>query len=258
MTSKPLSQYSLEELLDEAQRRINCSRATYRGIILFGPPGAGKGTHAPKLKDEFCICHLSTGDVLRQAVRDNTPLGQQAKSIMDKGGLVPDELVNNIVSDALDKPECLHGFLLDGYPRTLEQAKALDDVLKAKNHSVNDVINLQVPDEILTERITGRLVHKESGRTYHIKFNPPKKPGIDDVSGEPLIQRKDDTAEVLLPRLKAFHEQTKPILDYYQPRGIVRTIDANDKLPTVWERVRAACGIQDSYVGKLWKKPTGQ
>jgi len=247
MAAASLADYSLEELLDEAQRRINCARATYRGIILMGPPGAGKGTQAPNLKDEFCACHLSTGDVLRKAVSQGTELGLKAKEIMNRGELVPDNLVNEIVAESIKSEECKNGFILDGYPRTVSQAKFLDNFLKSENKEINDVITLDVPDSILTERITGRLIHKASGRSYHKKFNPPKNDMIDDITGEPLIQRKDDTAEVLVPRLKQFREQTKPVIEYYktQSKNLVKLIDANDKLSTVWERIKAACGVNE-------------
>eukprot|EP00486_Rosalina_sp_Unknown_P001462 CAMPEP_0201573464 /NCGR_PEP_ID=MMETSP0190_2-20130828/17339_1 /ASSEMBLY_ACC=CAM_ASM_000263 /TAXON_ID=37353 /ORGANISM="Rosalina sp." /LENGTH=247 /DNA_ID=CAMNT_0048000475 /DNA_START=14 /DNA_END=757 /DNA_ORIENTATION=- len=240
-----LADYSLQELLDEAQRRINCVKATGnpRGVILVGPPGAGKGTQAPKLKDELCACHLSTGDLLRSAVSRGTELGKQAKAVMDRGDLVSDDIVNGIVAEAIDSSECSKGFILDGYPRTVEQAKALDAMLETKGKQIDDVIQLDVPDEILTERITGRWIHKKSGRSYHTKFNPPKEAGIDDITGESLYQRKDDTAEVLPKRLANYHESTTPVIDYYTKAAKVKIINANDKMSTVWQRMKAALGI---------------
>mmetsp|Transcript_58758 Transcript_58758/g.97233 ORF Transcript_58758/g.97233 Transcript_58758/m.97233 type:complete len:249 (-) Transcript_58758:328-1074(-) len=239
-----LADYSLEELLDEAQRRINCVKAPgNRGVILMGPPGAGKGTQAPKLKDELCACHLSTGDLLRSAVSRGTELGNQAKAIMDRGDLVSDDIVNGIVAEAIDAPECEKAFILDGYPRTVQQAKALDDILTQKGKQIDDVVQLDIEDDILTERITGRWIHKASGRSYHTKFNPPKEAGVDDVTGEPLYQRPDDTAEVLPKRLQNYHAQTTPVIDYYKHAGKVKVINADAKMSTVWERMKAALGI---------------
>ncbi|ETO30560.1 hypothetical protein RFI_06560 [Reticulomyxa filosa] len=244
-----LANYSLEELLNEAQRRINCARAAWKGVILVGPPGAakknkkkkpGKGSQAPKLKDEYCLCHISTGDALRAAVAQGTELGKKAKAIMEKGELVPDDLVNGIVGEAIDSPQCAKGFILDGYPRTVSQAQSLEKLLKEKKKNVNDVVQLDVPDSILEERITGRRVHKASGRTYHTKFSPPKQKDKDDVTGEPLIQRPDDTAEVLKPRLGEYHKHTSPVLEFYKQKGLVRRVDANDKFDVVWERIKSS------------------
>jgi len=237
-----LANFTLEELLDEAQRRINCTRANWRGIVLVGPPGSGKGSQAPKLKDEFCVCHISTGDALRAAVAQGTDLGKKAKAIMEKGELVPDELVNGIVGEAIESPQCAKGFILDGYPRTVSQAETLEKLLKEKKKSITDVVEMSVPDSILEERITGRRVHKPSGRTYHVKFAPPKKEGKDDVTGEALIQRPDDTADVLKPRLVEFHKHANQILEYYKPKGLVRKVDANSKFEVVWERIKASMG----------------
>eukprot|EP01084_Bolivina_argentea_P311105 538478_1 len=239
-----LADFTLKELLDEAQRRVNCVKAQdNRGVILVGPPGAGKGTQAPRLKTEICACHLSTGDLLRAAVSRGTELGKQAKEIMDRGDLVSDDIVNGIVAEAIDSKECEKGFILDGYPRTVEQAKALDAMLSTKGKQIDDVIELKVPDEILTERITGRWIHKASGRTYHTKFNPPKEFGFDDVTGEPLYQRKDDTAEVLPKRLENYHSQTTPVIDYYKTAAKVKIVDANAKMSTVWQRIKASLNL---------------
>jgi len=240
-----LADFTLEELLDEAQRRINCVKATGRGVILVGPPGAGKGTQAPRLKDQICACHLSTGDLLRSAVSRGTELGKQAKAIMERGDLVSDDIVNGIVAEAIDSKECSKGFILDGYPRTVEQAKALDAMLAEKGRQIDDVVQLDVPDEVLTERITGRWIHKASGRSYHTKFNPPKVAGIDDVTGEALYQRKDDTAEVLPKRLGNYHAQTRPVIDYYKEAAKVKIVDANTKMATVWSRIKAALQLRD-------------
>ncbi|KAL5998192.1 hypothetical protein ACLOJK_009130 [Asimina triloba] len=177
---------------------------------MTGPPGSGKGTQSPIIKDEYCLCHLATGDMLRAAVAVKTPLGIKAKEAMDKGELVSDDLVVGIIDEAMKKPSCQKGFILDGFPRTVVQAQKLDEMLEKQGKKIDKVLNFAIDDAILEERITGRWIHPSSGRTYHTKFAPPKVPGTDDVTGEPLIQRKDDTAEVLKSRLEGFHRQTKP------------------------------------------------
>jgi len=235
-----LEQYSLEDLLNEAEKRINCARATFRGIVLMGPPGAGKGTQSPKLKDKHCACHLATGDMLRAAVAAKTELGLKAKAIMERGDLVPDEVVNGIVGEALKSPDCQKGFILDGFPRTLGQAQALDEILKEQGKKIDDVVLLEVPDNQLVARISGRRIHKASGRSYHVEFNPPKVEGLDDVTGEPLYQRKDDNAETLIPRLANYHKQTAPLADYYESTGVLKRIDGNTTLANVWARIKAA------------------
>jgi len=243
MPKLDLSGATLEELLDEAERRINCAKPGHKGIVLMGPPGAGKGTQSPRLKDRYCSCHLATGDMLRAAVAAKTELGLKAKAIMESGGLVSDDIVNGIVADSLKKPECAKGFILDGFPRTLGQAKALDKILQEQGKKIDDVVLLEVPDDILVTRIVGRRIHKPSGRSYHVDFNPPKMEGVDDVTGEPLIQRKDDNEEVLRPRLKNYHSQTSPLAQYYSTQGLLRTIDANTSLSNVWQRIKAAMSM---------------
>jgi len=235
-----LENYSLDQLLNEAERRINCAKATFRGMVLMGPPGAGKGTQSPRLKDKYCACHLATGDMLRAAVAAKTELGLKAKSIMERGDLVPDEVVNGIVGEALKSPDCAKGFILDGFPRTLGQAQALDEILKDQGKTIDDVVLLEVPDSELIGRITGRRIHKASGRSYHVKFNPPKVEGIDDVTGESLYQRKDDNQETLKPRLVNYHKQTAPLADYYEKQGVLRRINGNTTLANVWARIKAS------------------
>ena len=217
-------------------------------VILFGPPGSGKGTHAPKLVEKLGAPQLSTGDMLRAAVVAGTEVGKQAKDVMASGGLVSDEIVVGIIKDRIAEDDCKSGFILDGFPRTVEQAKMLDDCLGATSECVNAVIALEVPDEILTERICGRWVHKASGRSYHATFAPPKsldgrKPTeetmLDDETGEALMQRADDTEEALSKRLEGYHAQTVPILAHYDPTGVVAKVDANVGIDEVWSQIDA-------------------
>ncbi|KAI9174323.1 hypothetical protein LWI28_015576 [Acer negundo] len=219
------------DLMSELLRRMKCSSKPDKRLILIGPPGSGKGTQSPIIKDEFCLCHLATGDMLRAAVAAKTPLGIKAKEAMDKVTvfileLVSDDLVVGIIDEAMKKPSCQKGFILDGFPRTVVQAQKLDEMLEKQGVKVDKVLNFAIDDAILEERITGRWVHPSSGRTYHTKFAPPRVPGADDVTGEPLIQRKDDTAAVLKSRLEAFHRQTEPVIDYYSKKSIVAQLPA--------------------------------
>ncbi|CAI0446369.1 unnamed protein product [Linum tenue] len=209
------------DLMTELLRRMKCASKPDKRLILIGPPGSGKGTQSPIIKDEFCLCHLATGDMLRAAVAAKTPLGVKAKEAMDKGQLVSDDLVVGIIDEAIKKPSCQKGFILDGFPRTVVQAQKEKQGVK-----VDKVLNFAIDDAILEERITGRWIHPSSGRTYHTKFAPPKTPGVDDVTGEHLIQRKDDTAAVLKSRLDAFHKQTEPVISYYKQKGVVADLHA--------------------------------
>ncbi|KAF7165645.1 hypothetical protein CNMCM5623_009784 [Aspergillus felis] len=205
-------------------------------IVLMGPPGAGKGTQAPRLKEKYCVCHLATGDMLRSQVAKKTELGKEAKKIMDQGGLVSDEIMVNMIKNELDtNTECKNGFILDGFPRTVAQAERLDDMLEARKQKLQHAIELQIDDALLVARITGRLVHPASGRSYHKIFNPPKNDMKDDVTGEPLIQRSDDNAETLKKRLSTYHVQTAPVVEYYKKTGIWRGIDASQEPGQVWK-----------------------
>mmetsp|Transcript_22873 Transcript_22873/g.71806 ORF Transcript_22873/g.71806 Transcript_22873/m.71806 type:complete len:355 (-) Transcript_22873:530-1594(-) len=220
-------------------------------MILFGPPGAGKGSHAPKIVEAFKIPQLSTGDMLRAAVAAGTEVGKQAKTVMESGGLVSDELVVSIIRERIKEEDCTSGFILDGFPRTVEQAKMLDEVLAGIGEKVNHVVALEVPDAVLTERICGRWVHKESGRSYHIKYAKPKSlpDGAeptednmkDDETGEPLMQRKDDTEQALKSRLEGYHTQTVPILAHYA--AVVHKVDADNAPDKVWISIAAALNI---------------
>ena len=180
-------------------------------IILLGAPGAGKGTQATFIKEKFNIPQISTGDMLRAAVKAGTPLGLEAKSFMDSGGLVPDAVIIGLVSERIKDEDCKAGFLFDGFPRTIPQAEAM----KNAGVGIDYVVEIDVPDEAIVERMSGRRSHPASGRTYHIKFNPPKVAGKDDVTGENLVQREDDKEEIVKNRLDVYHSQTKPLVNYY-------------------------------------------
>jgi adenylate kinase len=181
-------------------------------LMLLGGPGAGKGTQATKLMHHFNIPQISTGDMLRTAIAAGSALGHEVKSIMEAGQLVSDEIMIALVKERLKQPDCQHGYLLDGFPRTIAQAQAMRDASIA----LDDVIEVVVPDEEIIERITGRRVHQPSGRVYHVHFNPPKQAELDDVTGEPLMQREDDCEETIKKRLKVYHELTEPLVAYYQ------------------------------------------
>ncbi|HWS74999.1 MAG TPA: adenylate kinase, partial [Quisquiliibacterium sp.] len=180
-------------------------------LILLGAPGAGKGTQAAFIKDKFGIPQISTGDMLRAAVKAGTPLGQAAKKVMDAGGLVSDDIIIGLVRDRLHEPDCASGYLFDGFPRTIPQADAMKDAGVA----IDYVLEIDVPDSDIIERMSGRRVHPASGRTYHEKFNPPKVAGKDDVTGEELVQRDDDREETVRKRLEVYHAQTRQLIDYY-------------------------------------------
>ena len=181
-------------------------------IILLGAPGAGKGTQAQFIMQKFGIPQISTGDMFRAAIKEGTELGKQAKALMDEGKLVPDELTVALVKDRIAQPDCANGFLLDGFPRTIPQAEAL----KESGVKIDLVLEFDVADEVIVERMSGRRVHQASGRSYHIVYNPPKVEGKDDVTGEDLIIRADDKPETVLDRLAIYHKQTQPLVDYYQ------------------------------------------
>jgi len=181
-------------------------------LILLGGPGAGKGTQANYIKDKYLIPQISTGDMLRAAIKDGTELGKKAKGYMDSGGLVPDEVIIGLVKERIKKADCQKGFLFDGFPRTIPQADAMKDAGVA----IDAVVDINVPDTEIIKRMSGRRVHLASGRTYHITFNPPKEEGKDDVTGEALIQRDDDQEETVRNRLDVYHAQTEPLIDYYK------------------------------------------
>ncbi|KKK21396.1 hypothetical protein P175DRAFT_0557610 [Aspergillus ochraceoroseus IBT 24754] len=231
----------LEARIEDLEGRLSSgskpkSVAEHMRLILMGPPGAGKGTQAPKIKEKFCVCHLATGDMLRSQVAKKTELGREAKKIMDQGGLVSDEIMVNMIKSELENnAECKNGFILDGFPRTVAQAERLDDMLDARKQKLQHAIELQIDDALLVARITGRLVHPASGRSYHKIFNPPKEEMKDDITGEPLIQRSDDNADTLKKRLGTYHAQTAPVCEYYKKTGIWKGIDASQEPGQVWK-----------------------
>ena len=211
-------------------------------IILLGAPGAGKGTQAKFISDHFNIPQISTGDMLRASVSKGTELGLKAKVLMEKGELVPDDLILDLVKDRISEKDCTNGFLFDGFPRTLDQANAL----KEKEIKIDCVIEIMVDDNEIIQRMSGRRVHSASGRTYHIKHNPPKQENIDDETGEPLIQRPDDNEETVRKRLAIYHEQTSPLVDFYKKSSLVQNgnkyIEVNGvgDISTIQEQIKKA------------------
>ncbi|EGW30408.1 adenylate kinase [Spathaspora passalidarum NRRL Y-27907] len=237
--------HKLQERIQQLEKKAGLIPEVPESIrmVLIGPPGAGKGTQAPNLRDKFCACHLATGDMLRAQVAAKTALGVEAKKIMDQGGLVSDEIMVNMIKSELENnKECSQGFILDGFPRTIPQAEKLDDMLKERKTPLQSAVELKIDDELLVARITGRLVHPASGRSYHKLFNPPKKEMTDDLTGEPLVQRSDDNEEALKKRLITYHKQTEPIVDYYTKTGIWHGVDASQKPAKVWDDILKCLG----------------
>ena len=207
-------------------------------IILLGPPGCGKGTQAKKLINEFGFIQLSTGDMLRAAISNGTEIGVEAKSIIDKGELVSDEIVIGIVRERIFSKECERGYMLDGFPRTLAQAEKLDQILSDRNQKIDIVIRLCVPDDILVRRIAGRRFHIKSGRSYNIEFNPPKIEGKDDITGEKLVQREDDKEEIVESRLKTYYEVTEPLVGYYKKEDILKEVDGTGSPGNIYSEIK--------------------
>lgn len=226
---------SLESLIEtEGENLVN--------LVLMGLPGAGKGTQADKIVGKYNIPHISTGDMFRAAIKDGTELGLQAKSFMDKGELVPDEVTIGIVRERLSKADCEKGFLLDGFPRTVAQAEALDTMLADLGKKIDYVINIDVDQSILMERLTGRRICKNCGATYHLVFNPPAKEGVCDRCGGELYQRADDNAETVQNRLDVNIQQTKPLLNFYEDKGYLRNINGQQDINVVFADIEELLG----------------
>lgn len=206
-------------------------------LILLGPPGAGKGTQAKMLMEKYSIPQISTGDILRGAVKAGTEMGKKAKEYMDAGGLVPDEVVIGIINDRLKEDDCADGYMLDGFPRTVPQAEALDDVLADMGSKIDHVISIEVADDELVKRLTGRRTCSKCGAGYHVMFDPPKEEGKCDKCGGDLIQRDDDNVETVTNRLKVYKESTQPLIDFYQNKGLIRGIDGVGGIKDIFGRI---------------------
>jgi adenylate kinase len=211
-------------------------------VVLLGPPGAGKGTQAKLLQERFGACQISTGDILRKAVADQTPLGKEAAAYIDRGALVPDEVIVNLVGERLRGKDCEPGFILDGFPRTIPQAKGLDEILSRMGLALNRVFSVRVPKDIIIERLAGRRTCRNCGALSHVVFNPPKQSGVCDRCGGELFQRDDDREETVAHRLKVYDTQTAPLVDYYRSTGILREIDGVGEIHQIRDRVIRALG----------------
>ena len=216
--------------------------AGVRRVVLLGPPGAGKGTQAKLLQDEFGAVQISTGDILRKAVADQTPLGNQAVGFINSGALVPDSVIVNLVAERLQEQDSAKGFLLDGFPRTIAQAESLDEILKKMGLSLNCVLSVEVPQEVIVERLAGRRTCGNCGALCHVALNPPKTEGVCDRCGGELFQRDDDQEQTIAKRLEVYERQTAPLVNYYRQRGLLRTIDGVGEIYQIRARVIAALG----------------
>lgn len=203
-------------------------------IIMLGAPGAGKGTQAEKICDRYQIPHISTGDIFRANIKNGTELGKKAKQYMDQGALVPDELTCDLVVDRISQPDCANGYVLDGFPRTIPQAEALDRALQARGEKVDFAIDVEVPDENIVKRMSGRRACLNCGATYHLMYKPPKKEGICDNCGSELVLRDDDKPETVQKRLEVYHAQTQPLIDFYQKAGVMHSVDGTQDIDKVF------------------------
>jgi len=204
-------------------------------LVFLGPPGAGKGTQAKLLSQRMGFLHLSTGDLLREAVKNQTPLGKKAKEYMDRGELVPDELIVQLIEETMPKDG---NVILDGFPRTVNQALALEEMLRVKGKKISKVLFFDVPDEVIIDRLSGRRVCSKCGAVYHVKYNPPKVEGVCDLCGGTLVQRDDDKEEVVRKRLEVYRKQTQPLIEFYQERGIIYKLDAGKGVEELFEEVK--------------------
>ena len=211
-------------------------------IIMLGAPGAGKGTQAKKIADKYQIPHISTGDIFRANIKEGTELGKKAKSYMDQGLLVPDELTLDLIMDRFQNPDCANGYVLDGFPRTIPQAESLTKALEEMGESIDYAVNVDVPDSAIVSRMSGRRACVNCGATYHIQYNPPKKEGVCDVCGDKLILRDDDKPETVQNRLSVYHEQTQPLIDYYKKAGVLAEVDGTQDMDKVFADITAVLG----------------
>lgn len=219
-------------------------------LLIMGPPGAGKGTQAVLIKEEYQIPHISTGEMFREAMANHTALGVEAKKYIDNGNLVPDAVTIGIVKERLALPDCQKGFLLDGFPRTIVQAEALDKILEELNITLDAVLNIEVDNEILVERIAGRRVCPNCGAGYHLESIKPKVDNICDVCNTPLIQRKDDNRETVLNRLQVYENQTKPLLDFYKNKKLVKAVNGEGDIKDIFEKVKVILGGMNDNLKK--------
>ena len=208
-------------------------------LILLGPPGAGKGTQAERLEEDFHLPYIATGNMLREAVANGSELGKKAAEYMDRGDLVPDEVVIGMILECVEDDRCNDGFLLDGFPRNREQAEALDQALQRVDRKLNGALLIDVPDDDVERRLTGRRVCKKEGHVYHVESNPPKHEGVCDIDGSKLEQRKDDAPETVQKRLRVYHEQTEPIVEYYDEQGLLKRVDGTRPPAEVHDHLRA-------------------
>ena len=206
-------------------------------LILLGPPGSGKGTQGERLQEDFRLPYYATGDILRSAVKEGTEVGTQAKEFMDRGDLVPDDVIIGVIAERLQEEAAADGFILDGFPRTLPQAEALDEKLKELGRTVSAAILIDTPDEEITRRLGGRRTCEQNGHVFHVEFNPPEKEGVCDVDGSPLMVREDDKPEVIAHRLEEYRSKTEPLIDYYEEQNVLQRVDGNQAPDDVEERI---------------------
>jgi adenylate kinase len=208
-------------------------------LILMGPPGAGKGTQAERLVEDFELPYYATGDILRAAVKEESELGKEAKEYMDRGDLVPDDVICRVIMERIDSEQAADGFLLDGFPRTVPQAEVLDDALEKRGRSLTAALLIDAPDEEVIRRLSGRRICVKNQHVYHVEFDPPKNEGVCDQDGSRLIQRDDDKPETVQKRLDVYHEQTEPLIDWYEDKGLLRRFDGSRSPDEVHDRIRA-------------------